>query len=115
MTNPTTPHGVLRRARALLAKPNAWIKGSFQAHRGTQYCAIGAIYKATGYAITKHTGTDQQRYLARLCVDDIMQDVLDAQEGGGPLSQWNDQPYRSHRQVLKLFDKAIAAAHAARA
>lgn len=100
---------ILIAARALIEKPERWIKGKFFDTRWVKgkpaqdcYCAVGAISQA-GF------------YLARTALNE---DAISAVSVGAglpaktywkPLSNWNDAPERTHAEVLAAFDRAIAA------
>ena len=95
---------VLTGARALLADERRWCKGSFA--RGwlelpvsagsvfaRRYCALGAIMRAG-----REFG---------LPVEDA-RNALEWQTRR-PVANWNDDPWRTHADVIAAFDGAIAA------
>lgn len=102
-----TPLQLLKKARALLAKPKAWIQGSeARTANGTsvcattrgaiRFCALGALYKAEGVNPMDSGDRDVARWALRRAVKN------------DHLVSWNDAPRRTHAQILKGFDKAIA-------
>lgn len=95
---------VLRRARDLLEDERRWCRGSFA--RGwrdipvplgsvvaRRYCALGAIMRA---------GRELSVSAEDACV------ALEWQVGR-PVQDWNDDPHRTHDEVLAAFDGAVAA------
>lgn len=98
---------VLKKARKLISKPEAWIKGvqaedkngnreSPLSKHAVAWCADGALQRAYG-------ATDGGAYeLAKQAVLDTTPKYR------GLLCVWNDEKRRTHKQVLAKFDKAIA-------
>ena len=95
---------VLRRARQLLEDERRWCRGSFaRGWRGIpvpagsivarRYCALGAIRRAA-------------RELA-VSADDAS--VALEWQVGRPVQDWNDDPRRTHAEVVALFDTVIHA------
>jgi hypothetical protein len=84
-------------AKALIDTPEKWRKHSFGEGSGP-FCAMGAARKVAG-----------DIYEARF---DAMRLALMAKLPWGytSVSRWNDRKARTHGQVMKLFDRAIAAA-----
>lgn len=82
--------GTLVAARALLARPWGWCKGSFEREqRGVRaYCAVGAI-RAVNAA---------DPYKAELALEAVV---------GGDASVFNDAPGTRKNDVLAAFDQAI--------
>lgn len=105
-----TPAETLRRARALIERPEAWTKAAdarLEDGRATLatspnavcWCSVGAIEAAVspgGYRPRLyHEATEFFRSAA----------------GGPPrITFWNDAPERTHADVLAAFDRAIEAA-----
>lgn len=101
---------VLRRARTILSRPNAWIKGdlaqdeleepvSVDSRKACRFCTIGAIERATFDV----TGT---------CDAALTCTAANLMRGDSPVSVvgWNDSKYRSVMDVLMAFDFGILAA-----
>ena len=94
---------ILEAARSLLEKPENWTKGccardKFQlpTHSSSleacSFCMVGAINRA---------GLDSH--------DHHVEGALGALESvlGGPIAQFNDNPSRTHAEILNTFDEAI--------
>lgn len=101
----------LEAARALIAEPSRWTKGAYaRADTGcalewdtkvaSSYCLIGALKAASG-----STGMG---YVT--AIDILMYMVLGVLANGHSseiLFNWNDDPHRTHTEVLALLDEAI--------
>lgn len=118
---PTVP-GVLRKARELIADPARWTQGSYfrrgresrEARPGhafladiarepdCQYCAVGALMAGGRLAAP---GNFIVSTAARAVVDRVL-----SRRTTTALPTWNDDPARTHEEVLQLFDEAIAEA-----
>ena len=95
---------VLNRARAFIADERHWCRGAFarswaripvqpQSLFARRFCAIGALTRAASELLLP----TQNAYLA-----------LEAQ-AGRRVEGWNDDPKRTHTEVLALFDTVIHA------
>lgn len=109
MAEPST-RDVLRCARALITKPECWTqhalgRGPADAPRAPtdpaacSWCAAGAIVRA---GLLLNAG------------DVLTQDAYEAATRALPekslsLMSWNDAPDRKHAEVIKVFNRAIAA------
>ena len=93
---------VLNRARMLIADERHWCRGAFarswanipmwpHSFFARRFCAVGALKRAAGELLLP----TQNAYLA-----------LEAQ-AGRRVEGWNDEPTRTHSEVLALFDAAI--------
>ena len=96
---------VLVLARQFIDQERYWCKGAFsrgwfnvpvraQSQTARRFCAHGAILRAA-------------REL-RLPISGALE-VLEARTGGPSLQDWNDDPRRTHAEVLGVFDAAIDA------
>lgn len=98
-----TTKEVLIAARAKIAKPEQWIQGYYAkdadgkeanpfSTEATCYCVLGALIASV---------TD-----GFICSNaaDAIRDQIDC-----PISTWNDDPSRTHAEVLAVFDRAIEA------
>lgn len=92
---------VLRAAQRKIAKPEAWCKGRFAtdakgediASRSTDaasWCMRGAICAVSS---SDHDAT---------CARELLERVTGARN----LAHWNDDPGRTHAEVLAAFDRA---------
>lgn len=110
MTNAQTVRD-LEAARKLIEKPENWCKGaeardadgnrvSDYSTKAVSYCALGAISRAT-----KGRGATR-RYSAAWS-------ALERATVVGSIAAYNDAPRRTHKQILKLFDRAISRARSA--
>ena len=93
---PMTPAiDVLLDARALLARPGGWIKGTEVAPReegGFAYCIQGAIAEADGSPFPRSGATER--------VEDVV---------GIGIPAYNDMPQTSQADVVDVIDRAISA------
>lgn len=115
MTTTTTHHpaATLRKARALIENPDHWVKGQYILIRedGSEcFCAEGAFDQA---------GSDDLLYLSGETDDDHWATTHWFLEMALPgtfhsVEEFNDNVYTTHADVLALFDRAIAAAEAAK-
>ena len=87
----------LKAARALIGSPSKWCKGSYHA-TGDRHCTLGAIMVAT------------PNFAERDAVREALLAALpdDAKRRPHALATYNDE--HTHREVMALFDRAIAAA-----
>lgn len=87
-----TPLQILTDARALIDSPEKWIQGWFNNWRGDAecHCALGAIIKASD----SFTGEEK--------TVEIMH-----RTGIPVITSWNDDPARTHAEVMAAFDTAI--------
>lgn len=106
------PITVLRRARKLIENPKSWIKGAFIGKRkGVQcYCGLGALATAAGVRVlngntlekSPNGSLPREYYKAHALLRDAA--------GTFWFPDFNDSA--KHADILKVFDKAIAAAKA---
>jgi hypothetical protein len=98
--NEPTPKDVLIAAKKLIESPENWIKHHGCDDKG-RLCAQYALLRAL-------KGDDDPRELmfARMKAFEAMEKVV----GSGSIYIWNDKPKRTHKQVMRAFDKAIAVA-----
>ena len=90
------PADALRAARALIAKPGTWIQGRFRNSCG--FCSVGALLEAPAAG-----ANEWLRRAVNLHTNDRY---------GGSIIDWNDDPKRTHEEVLTVFDTAINLAEA---
>jgi len=100
---------ILRRARALVAKDGGWTRGrdardargrevDIKSRAARAFCVGGACVRAT----------------SGMCDELLLGDVFEAMRavigvrGEHAISDWNDKPRRTQKQVVAAFDKAIA-------
>ena len=106
MTEHMNAEAVLRNARTTLEKPEAWTRGVMarfdnglecnpKSEFAVCFCPLGAIARTDTYGITK--GVAIQRIEKVLGIS-----------GSGSIASWNDEPDRTHDEVLAAFDRAIA-------
>lgn len=116
---------ILKRARALLTPPGAWIRGESMGHRSTPtarhvsqwdarkrrlpincYCSIGAIHAAS-------PRSDRGALLARMLLKfELDESDHEYHPFGMGIVYWNDDVVKRHAQVLRMFDKTIEHAQA---
>jgi hypothetical protein len=99
---------ILRAARALIEKPEAWVQKQYRAYADekcevvTGYCLVGALTRGEVIG-PRCLGSDDEFWRAYECVADQSRVTPEV---------WNDAPGRTHAEVLALLDRAIAAAEA---
>lgn len=109
MTTDTTALDVLRKARALIEKPENWTQGMSardstgeradpMADAAVRFCSYGAICHSTGGSFVHPASRGAVQAL---------QDAADE----AFFSLWNDS--HTHAEVIAAFDKAIASLEAA--
>ncbi len=103
-----TTRDVLVKARALIATPDRWIKGRYERKRRGRkcYCAAGTL------AAAAPTASDRAWITAWKCLHQAV-GVVEGEEKRNcstptSIENWNDDPERTHAEVLAAFDKAIA-------
>lgn len=84
----------LRRAKALIDTPEKWGKDSY-GFGNRPKCAMGALAAV-------NVGVNDSIWFAS--------SFLEAVTGAGCIESWNDEPERTHADVMSAFDKAIALA-----
>ena len=91
-----TTKELLISARELIADPRAWIQGTYSVFMvGTGqacYCGFGALH-----AVARPTSCESD---ARRRLNAVT---------GGDFMTWQDEPRRTHGEVLAAFDRAIEA------
>jgi hypothetical protein len=99
--------GVLESARGLVAEPENWYRGYwYDTSRPWCMCAGGAILRVLGGRTVRDLEDDQYAIWKRT------RDLFERANGGFCLGDWNDATERTHGDILKAFDTAIAAARA---
>lgn len=97
---------ILRAARKLIERPDAWIQGKYARNQAgdpvnpndpdaCKFCGNGAIIRARGSVILRSAG------FAAFALDRAI---------GASFIPWQDAPGRTHDEVLHAFDRAIALA-----
>ena len=95
-TETNTVADVLRRARALIEKPEHWCKHALE--RNGAFCVLGAaLLAAHGNPLA-----------AAPLPSKMFSFIWDA--CGGPPAAFNNAPERTHAEVLAAFDRAVALA-----
>ncbi|HWY35270.1 MAG TPA: hypothetical protein VNX68_11530 [Nitrosopumilaceae archaeon] len=89
-----TSKEILTQARKSIENPDRWGKGPAMYRPGT-CCASEAIKNVQG-------ATFDERSLARGCLFRVIGGVFKR-----PITLWNDDPKRTHKEVLQAFDEAI--------
>lgn len=101
------PSEVLREARKLIEQPEAWTQREYsrgidgiwkpvESGEAVCFCALGAIKGARKNDEEDDEFEELYELLSRAC--------------GGPVHVWNDRPEREHKDVLAVYDRAIAIA-----
>lgn len=97
---------VLKASREKISKPEAWIKGGFARDSEGNYvnstdehavcfCSLGAINSVTGL-------WSNERHGATVAIEDVIGDFS--------IPSFNDADSTTHEDILRVWDKAIAAA-----
>ena len=109
---------IMREARRILARPEAWAQGSraqdshgvncpVRAIGAVRWCLVGAIERANpadrGWIVS-----DVARLLIGVC--DAPYRLAPAAGASEKLVWWNDSKDRKHSDVLALLDRALTAA-----
>lgn len=95
---PASAVDLLKAAKARIADPALWGKGTI---KNGQECAWLAIFSATNempIAVTM-----EERLTAQSEAVKMLQAVI----GGRSMIEWNDRPERTHADVMTAFDLAI--------
>ena len=91
----------LYRARQQISSPEKWCKGisiKFMPDGGFQFCMIGALW-------FDERGAHHPEDVAALSrAESILYLSLNSPRG---VPEWNDDPDRTHDEVLAMFDRAI--------
>jgi hypothetical protein len=96
-TNPVAD--VLRRAKALIDSPEKWLQCTYRNSAGDKFCVAGAIHAASLCELEMRAfNSDRARMFFRRAINK------------GFIENWNDRKGRTHAQVMKTLDKAIALA-----
>lgn len=109
----TTEKDVLIKAKQILATPAHWTRGSFardvrnkpvasQSVQACQFCTIGALRRAT----LELAGPTPAGMELASKASGLLQSSLP--KGVYGVETFNDSLKTTHKDVLKLFDKAIA-------
>lgn len=107
---------LLRHAKAIIADPHHWTKGtyakdkygseiSYGATTATCFCASGAVRRAAQDG-EYHTDIREVAFqLLRSATKRVLRKGRSA-----PVPEFNDANHRTHDQVMRMFDYAIKAA-----
>ena len=90
--------GILRRAKALIDRPEKWFGPAAHGMHSGALCAGIAIYRAAGMTFDAW-GHPAVTFFCQ---------TVRGTDRGVPL--WNNAPERTHAEVMSAFDKAIALA-----
>jgi hypothetical protein len=108
-----TPLEVLRGARDILARPEAWTQSAFardcahiavsvRSDEASCFCLLGAMIRASGRAELELEDAEYPLEIQRAIeLFRAANDVL-------AIAAWNDNHGRKHSHVLEAIDKAIA-------
>jgi hypothetical protein len=114
-----TVHDVLMKARVLLAEPSHWTQGAYardasgrvvhpRSPAAVCWCIVGAVKRAD-VRTERSEEDDGLRVLLRLFHPSTGQ-LKDKLYAFWVMTDWNDDPSRTHADVLALLDEAIAEA-----
>lgn len=101
---------LLRRARARIATPETWCKGSFARNASGRKCKASsahAVAFCAEAAIWADCADDQRGDVKRRAFD-LIEDAM----GNSDIRAFNDAPATTHFDVLAAYDRAVAAAEA---
>lgn len=93
----------LRAARELIARPGTWTQGYYARNargQNVQVTSKNAVCWCLVGAVERVGGGDLEIEMLALAIDDSPPD-------------WQDEPCRTHAEVLDVLDKTIALAEAA--
>lgn len=118
MPQPLNLAKVLTDAKALIAEPDHWTKGSF-ARKGqdgigiapndpnaTCYCSFGAIMCVTSYNTPASIFDEMGKIATRLLAE--RDPAIEVDPGKNPIVFFNDHPTTTHEDVMLLFNQSIA-------
>lgn len=108
MSAVTSPADILRAARELISTPEKWTQHDWARDRSGKatiysspdaacWCAMGAIRQVTG----GYPGFS------------LAEDILEQATRSNDIGAWNDRQGRTHKTILRAFDRAIALAEQA--
>lgn len=107
---------ILRGARALITPAGSWTKGVYAFREAGEQticrCSAGAILHATG-ANNLFGGVADLRAAGAFALLVKAVEVKDDETDEAKVMKWNDEPIRTHHEVLAAFDRAIVLAGAA--
>lgn len=89
---------ILKAARARIANPAAWGKGTRNRDRPMETCCAAEAIEEAGDALSPER---KRAFAIFYCAAGIEQEWKS-------MVDWNDAPERTHAEVLKTFDLAIA-------
>ena len=109
---------LLTKAKELLRDKNSWIKGSLYRFELVQcqstkigYCFRGALDTAQEELRKTHGDQNNSRYQMnwKLLVEGINpgDDVAPMASLWNQIAEWNDNPQRTHQEILEAFDRCI--------
>ena len=107
------PKAILGQARAFLSKSQSWSQGAFaydrtdhrvayDAKTACSWCLEGAVRRAAKRGNAAETNLSQALALVR--------EVIHVPGHYPTIQGWNDRATTTHREVLSVLDRAIAAA-----
>ena len=107
------PKAILGSARAFLSKPQSWSQDAFaydqtdtrvsyDAKSACSWCLEGAIRRAARRGSASETNLERAIALVR--------DIIHVPGHYPTIQGWNDRASTTHREVLAVLDRAIAAA-----
>ena len=105
------PSEILKSAKEVIAHPNQWIQGMSSADEDGDFadvldakcfCMYGALLKAKNVRASGRDDAvaESHRYLCQAVGISV------------GIGNWNDYTYRTHKEVMDAFDKAILLAEA---
>lgn len=108
---------LLKSARALIEKPENWVKGTYNCHVEGRpcFCMVGALERAVEDNTDDDLwcGSPLHQFAAFALLDALFDSELD---GVSPKEQtipdFNDAPTTTHQDVLEVYDVAIASLEA---
>ena len=99
---------LLKSPRALIEKPENWVKGTYSCHVEGRpcYCMLGALDQAVD------NNQDDDLYvgspLHQTAHNALLDALVDSYTDVGTVPDFNDAPTTTHADVLKVYDLAIA-------
>lgn len=105
-----TPLEILIAARAKIAEPERWTKGTFSRNAEGEPCAVdwgpAAVCWCALGAINATTNKMHQLYELKSAAKDAL--ALAVSPSHDSVAYFNDDPATTHADVLAAFDRAIA-------
>ncbi len=97
---------VLDQAKELIRDPKRWTKGQYHREGPDRWCMLGAVDHVVPLPADAEAWEDALAFRRHVC--DCLEDAIGGRDPDIEIvAAYNDQPHRTHAQVMKAFDRAI--------